>query len=56
MEIKMTCSRFGSPDGYIVERYEKDIVYDMPDRLARSFIARGYGVPANGFRSEPNAD
>jgi len=46
MRITMLDSRFGSEDGYIVVRYEQGKTYDVTDRLARSFIARGYALPA----------
>lgn len=45
MQILMCDSRYGSDDGYIVKRYETGQIYEVCDRLARSFIALGYAVP-----------
>lgn len=49
MRITMRASRYGCEDGYVVQRYEQGETYDVTDRLARSFIARGYAVPAGAL-------
>lgn len=46
--IIMLGTRYGSEDGYIVERYESGKEYDVTPRLASSFIARGYARPKEG--------
>lgn len=42
MLIKMLETRRGSPDGYSVLKYEKGMIYDMPDALAKSFLRAGW--------------
>ena len=57
MQILMCDSRFGSEDGYVLKRYEIGQIYDVSDRLARSFIALGYAVahrPPTHSTSQPS--
>lgn len=42
MKITMTSTRFGSPDGHVVNMYNKAETYDIADTLACDFISRGW--------------
>lgn len=42
MIITMLETRRGSPNGFDIVRYYKDVVYDIPDELARHFLRSGY--------------
>lgn len=48
MKIKMLGTHRGSEDGFIVKQYHKDLIYDVADMLARSFIRHGWAVEVVG--------
>lgn len=45
MQIKMSETRKGSPDGVTVKEYEKGQVYDVPDALGEVFVANKWAKP-----------
>lgn len=42
MRVWMLETRYGSPDGHRMCIYHENIIYELPDGLARHFIARRY--------------
>lgn len=42
MRVLMLESRYGTPDGHRLTFYHENIIYDVPDGLARHFISLGY--------------
>lgn len=45
MKIKMLETRTGSPDGIVVRSYTQGEQYQVPDALAKIFIAEGWAKP-----------
>lgn len=45
MRVRMLQTRRGTEDGFRVRQYKYGKVYEIKERLARSFIAAGYAVP-----------
>jgi len=41
MLIKMLNTRYGSEDGFVVNLYKKDTIYEISDSLGDFFIKRG---------------
>lgn len=44
MLVYMTETRRGSPDGFMVKRYEEARTYDLPHTLACTFLRMGAGI------------
>jgi len=42
MKIRMKDTKKGSPDGVLVNEYQKRRIYDLPDRLADAFVRAGW--------------
>jgi len=44
VKVKMTQSRKGTEDGWVVKQFVKDKVYTVKESLARTFFANGWAV------------
>ena len=42
MKLIMLETKEGSPDGTVVNRYQKDQTYDVADSLAEAFVKEGW--------------
>lgn len=52
MKVKMLTDAKGSENGYIVNEYYKDQLYDISNELAKSFISSGLAVECTDYKVE----
>lgn len=45
MKVKMLQARRASPYGAAAEEFRKGEIYDLPDKLATSFLTEGVALP-----------
>ena len=56
MKVRILTTINGSPDGTTVQTYDAGSIADLPDALARSFIAQSAALPMDAEAAPPDGD